>query len=122
MGQGFAREGHDKGGEADRRLGRGVTAEEPQIQCDLVVARTTRVQRSAGGRDLGEPALDRRVDVLICRSELERAFVELPLDPAKSALDRRRLGLRQQTCRRKTSSMREAARDVVRIELVVHLE
>src|SRR5205814_2920165 len=80
------------------------------------------MQRGAGGRDLGQPALDRGMDVLICRTKPERALVELPLDPPKSALDRRRLRLGHKTCRRKASRMREAARDVVRIELVIHLE
>src|SRR5256885_7848917 len=80
------------------------------------------MERSPGGRDLGEPALDRGVDVFVRRPELERALVELALDPAKPALDRRRLRPRKQTRRRQTSCVRDAARDVVRVELVIELE
>jgi hypothetical protein len=49
------------------------------------------VQRGAGRRQLGEPALDRGVDVLVGLFEIELTGVELAFDPPEPALDRRQL-------------------------------
>lgn len=47
------------------------------------------MQGGAGGGDLGQPALDRRVDVLVGLAELELALVQLAPDPAEAAFDQR---------------------------------
>src|SRR5437899_3105534 len=77
------------------------------------------MQVSAGRCQLGQAALDRRVDVLICVSELECAGVQLTLDLPKPALDGGQPRLRQQAGTRERACMREAARDVDRVELEV---
>ena len=54
---------------------------QPQVERDLVVAAAAGVQLGAGrARDLGDPALDRGVDVLVGRCERERAARQLLLD------------------------------------------
>ncbi len=74
----------------DRRheLGCRDTAVQAEVERDLVVARAAGVQGGAGRRDLGEPALDSRVDVLVRVEEDEFTLVQLALDPAKATLDR----------------------------------
>lgn len=49
------------------------------------------MQGGAGRRELGKPALNRGVDVLVGLFEIEVTGVELALDPPKAALDRGQL-------------------------------
>jgi hypothetical protein len=80
------------------------------------------VQSGACGRDLGQPALDRGVDVLVGLAELELAFVQLTLDAAKAALDQREARPGQKTRGGKAARVRDAAGDVKRIELEISLQ
>ena len=80
------------------------------------------MQSRARGRQLRQPALDGRVDVLVAFLELEPAGVELALDPTQPAFDRRELASGDQAGRRQPARMRDAARDVVRVQLDVELE
>ena len=77
------------------------------------------MQGGARGRELGETSFDRGVDVLVGRSELELARVQLALDLAKSALDRGQLRLRHHARGGKAAGVRDATRDVIRVKLVV---
>jgi hypothetical protein len=108
--------------EEQERFVRRVAAVKPEVQGDLVVARPPCVERRAGGRDLGQPALDRGVDVLVCRREFERALVELSLDSAQPALNGRQLGGGDDICGLEPARVGEAARDVVGVELEVDSE
>jgi hypothetical protein len=74
-----------------RELAGGGSAVETEVQRDLVVARPTRVEGGAGGRDLGEPALDGDVNVLVGVEEVEGACVELFANPAQTPFDRGQL-------------------------------
>ena len=103
-------------------LGRRVPAVQPEVERDLVVAGPARVQGRPRRSYLGEPALDGGVDVLVGRSELEIAGVELALDPSQAALDGGQLRRRQQPRGLEPTCMRDAPSDVVRIELVIGLE
>jgi hypothetical protein len=80
------------------------------------------VQGGAGRGELGEPALDRSVDVLVGLFEFELTGVELALDPPEAALDRRQLRPGQKACRRKAARVGDAPRDVERIELEVDFQ
>ena len=95
----------DRGGRAAGR-GRGAPRApafaldvEPQVGGDLVVAAPARVQLGAGGTgQLGDPALDRGVDVLVGRLEHERARRAAPPRPDRARrgprpLRRRRVSL-----------------------------
>ena len=71
--------------------------EQPQVERDLVVAAAAGVQLGAGrARDLGDPPLDRGVDVFVGRRERERRRRRAPLrrgrarrrSPARSSLGR----------------------------------
>ena len=65
---------------------------QPQIERDLVVAAPAGVQLGAGrAGDLGDPALDRGVDVLVRGGELERALVQLGSDLIQRVGDREAL-------------------------------
>jgi hypothetical protein len=59
------------------------------------------------------------MDVLVGGVELELSRVQLPLDPAKASLDRGQLRPGEDVCGAKAACVRDAPRDVVRIELVV---
>ena len=64
----------------DRALG-GLTREEGDVGGHLVVARPRGVELAADrAGDLGEPPLDRHVDVLVVGREGERPLGELALD------------------------------------------
>ena len=80
------------------------------------------MQGGAGRGELGEPALDRSVDVLVGLFEFELTGVELALDPPEAALDRRQLRPGQKACRRKAARVGDAPRDVERIELEVDFQ
>ena len=68
-----------------RDRARGVGADEQgQVGGHLVVARAGRVELAAERADqLGQPPLDRHVDVLVVLAELEGALLELPADPVE---------------------------------------
>jgi len=80
------------------------------------------VKGGAGGGDLGQAPFDRRMDVLIRFAEFELAAVELALDAAQAALDRRELRPRQKAGLGQPPRMRDAAGDVERIELEVRFQ
>ena len=104
------------------QLRRRHPAVEPQVQGDLVVARPPRVKRGAGGGDLGQSPLDRRVDVLVGCAELELAAVELAPDAAKAALDRRQPRPGDEARPGEPPRVGDAAGDVERIELEIRLQ
>ena len=66
--------------------------EQAKIQGDLLVSRSACVQRHAGGRQLGQPTLDRGMDVLICVGKFELLVAELPAYLLKALLDLGKLG------------------------------
>ena len=80
------------------------------------------MQGGAGRRELGQPALDRRVDVFVCVFEIELTGVELPLDPPEAALDRGELRFGQKARGGEPASVGDAPGDVERVELEVDLE
>jgi hypothetical protein len=122
MGAGFGGKGLGRAGDFAYEGARGGPAVEAQVEGHLVVARAARVQGSAGGRDLRQPPLDCGVDVLIGFEEGELAFVELAPDPPQASLDRCQLPCREKLRRRQAASVRDAARDVERIKVVVDIE
>ena len=64
-----------------RQFGQLPPDPEPKVGGDLVVATPPRVEPGAGvAGQLGDPPLDRRVDVLVGRDEGERAVTHLQLD------------------------------------------
>jgi hypothetical protein len=73
-------------------------------------------------RDLGQPPLDRGVDVLVRVRKLKGAGVELALDPPQAALDRPERGGLEDPGRGQAARVGDAARDVEGIELVVDRE
>ena len=86
---------------------------EPQVERDLVVAAAPGVQLGArGAGDLGDPALDRGVDVLVGRHELERARRSARRRPgrARPAIANRSSSVRSPT----DASMSTCARDPAR--------
>src|SRR5947209_16328282 len=97
----------------------GPAAVEPKVEGDLVIAGAARMQVGAGGCQLSQAALDRRVDVFVSVSELECATVQLALDLPKPALDGGQPRFRQQACTRERAGVREAAGDVDRVKLEV---
>ena len=80
------------------------------------------MQSGAGGGDLGQPALDRGVDVLVGLAELELTFVQLALDAAKAALDQREARPGEKTRGGKPTRVGDAAGDVERIQLEISLQ
>ena len=116
---GLVRQRIDEVGEADRGFDRRIATEQPQVERHLVVARPARVQRRPGRRDLGQAPLDRGVDVLVLQLEVELVAVQLTLDLPEPATYRGKLAGREDARRGQPACVREAPRDVVRIELVV---
>src|SRR5947209_6978845 len=101
------------------RLDRRVAAVEPEIERHLVFTRSPRLERRARGRDLGQPALHRGVDVFVGGLELEVSLIELALDPAQAALYRDEPRARHHSRCRQAPRVGDAARDVVGVELIV---
>jgi hypothetical protein len=101
------------------QLARGSAAVEAQVQRDLVVARSARMQRGSGRGDLGQAPLDRRVDVLVRVEERERSRIELPADPAQASLDGGQLRGRDDPGGAEATRVSEAAGDVEWVELIV---
>ena len=108
---GLVRQRIDEVGEADRGFDRRIAAEQPQVERHLVVARRA--------RDLRDAPLDRGVDVLVLQLEVELVAVQLTLDLPEPATYRGKLAGREDARRGQPACVREAHRDVVRIELVV---
>jgi hypothetical protein len=52
-------------------LGCGISAVKPKVESDLVVTRTTCMQRGTRRCDLGQPALNRGMYVLVAGPDLE---------------------------------------------------
>jgi hypothetical protein len=123
---GVARDGRERlleGGE------RGVLAvalgaqPEPEVERDLVVAAATGVELAADGADeLGQPALDRHVDVFVAALEAERVRLELLADALEPAAQATPLGRRQELGAHQRLHVRQAALDVVRPELAIDRE
>src|SRR5258708_33444875 len=84
-----------------RQLRRGNPAVQPQVQSDLVVARSPGVQGGAGGGGVGEPSLDGGGDVLVRVFEIEVTGVQLAPYPTPDAVERR------QSWTRKTAGNRQ---------------
>lgn len=119
---GLPAEGLDDRCDLGHQLAGGGAAVETEVQRDLVVARPARVQRGAGRRDFGEPALDRRVDVLVGVLESEGSRVQLSADAAQPSFDGGQLPGGDDPGGCKAASMGEAAGDVKGIELVIGVE
>ena len=112
----------DQGNNLDCELAGCCSAVQTEVERDLVVARPARVQRSPGGRYLCQPALDRRVDVLIGVEKIEGAGIELLADAAKSTLDRGQLRGGEDAGGGEPARVRDAAGDVKGVELEISVE
>jgi hypothetical protein len=112
---------HGRGHGVDLLAGGGA-AVEAEVERDLVVARAPGVQRRACWRDLGQPSLDRGVDVLVRVGQLELAVLQLTRDAAKATFDGRQLRTSDDSGGGKPARVRDAAGDVVRVELEVDLQ
>ena len=83
-------------GEPDH-LGQFVAEIEPQIERDLVVARSRGMELAPRRADpLGQAALDREMDILVGEREAEAAGIDLALDRAQAGDDLGGLGAAQQ--------------------------
>ncbi len=94
----------------------GALAPEEQAQRggDLVVAAATGVElRPRGPRQLGDPALDGGVDVLVGRRELERAVEQLGPDAVERGDDLGRLVVGEHPRARQARDVRAGTREVV---------
>jgi hypothetical protein len=112
----------DQAGDRLHQVRGGKTAEQAEIERDLVVARAPRVQRGTGRGDLGQAPFDCGVDVLVGLAELELALVQLALDAAKAAFDQREARPGQETRREQAARVRDAAGDVKRVQLEIRLQ
>ena len=83
-------------GEPDHR-GQFVAEIEPQIERDLVVARSRGMELAPRRADpLGQAALDREMDILVGEREAKAAGIDLALDRAQAGDDFGGLGAAQQ--------------------------
>ena len=114
--------GFDHVGQRRDQLRRGNPAVEPKVQGNLIVARTPCVKGRASRCDLCETSLDGGMDVLIGLAELELTTVELALDSAKAALDRRQPSPGQEARPGEAARMGDAAGDVERIQLEIRFQ
>ena len=80
------------------------------------------MQSGPGRGDLGQPALNGGVDVLVAFAELELAIVQLTLDATQATLDQREARPGQKACREESAGVRDAAGDVKRVELEIRLQ
>ena len=88
--------------------------EQPQRGGDLVIPAPAGVQlRARVARELGDPALDRGVDVLVGRRELERALGDLELGAVERREHERALLVGQQPDPGQHLDVRARSRDVV---------
>ena len=94
-------------------------AVEAKVERDLVVPRPACMQRRTGGRDLGEPAFDCGVDVLVGVEELELAGIELFADASQSPLDRGQLCGGDDAGGSQAACVRDAAGDVEGVQLEI---
>lgn len=72
----------DDYGDRGHQVRRRMPAVKPQVQRDLVVARAARMKGGPSGSELGQAALDGRMDVLVGVAEIEFTCVELAPDAA----------------------------------------
>ena len=105
-----------------RQLAGGRTAVEAEVKRDLVVARPARVQCGTSRSNLGQPPLDRRVDVLVRVEKRKLAGLKLFVDAAQSSLDGCQLCGRDDAGRGEPARVRDAAGDVKRVELEIRIE
>lgn len=80
------------------------------------------MQGGTGRRELGEAALDRRMNVFIGVAEFELAVIQLPLDAAKPAFDGGESGTGQKARLGQPAGVGDAPGDVKRVELEIGLE
>jgi hypothetical protein len=80
------------------------------------------VKGGAGRGDLGQAPLDRGVDVLVGLPEFELTAVQLTLDAAKAALDRRQSRFGENARPGEPARVRNTAGDVERVELEIRLK
>ncbi len=101
-------------------LEEGALGVEPQVGGHLVVATAARVELGArGSGQLGDPALDRGVDVLVARHERERAGGELLLDHVEGGEHRCGLVAVEDAAPHQAAHVRARAGDVVGGEALV---
>jgi len=87
---------------------------QPHVGDDLVVAAAGRVQLGAGvSRELGQPALDGHVHVLVGVGRRERAGLDLAADGRQADLDRRELLGREHAGPAQRPRVRDRALDVL---------
>ena len=93
---------------------------EAQVERHLIVPAPAGVELPADGADeLGEPPLDRHVDVLVGGQEAEAAGVELAAHAREPALEARALAPGEEPRAHQRAHVRHAAGDVVRVEAAV---
>ena len=101
-------------------LGQFVAEIEPQIERDLVVARSRGMELAPRRPDpLGQAALDREMDILVGQREAEAAGIDLALDRVQAGDDFGGLGAAQQAGSRQHPRMRDRPADVMPIEAPV---
>ena len=122
VGARLGREDIDRAGDLAHELARGRPAVEPQVESHLVVARATRVESRTRWCDLRQSPFDGRMYVLVRLQERKRVRIELALDAAQPSFNGGQLLCRQEARGGEPSGMRDAAGDVVRIELEVDLQ
>ena len=87
---------------------------QPQVERDLIVARTPGVQLAPGLADQrDQPALDREVDVFIGNVEFEQAPLDLIFDTLESADDRTHFAGLEQADFREHLRMRDRSANIV---------
>jgi hypothetical protein len=93
---------------------------EPEVDRDLVVARTGGVQAAGGRADqIGEASLDIHVDVFQPGREFEAAGLDLFQNRVQPVSDFFLIGRRNNARLRQHLAMRDRASDVLRVELAV---
>ena len=104
----------------DDRDRRRIAHEEHHIRCNLVVARSRSVQLAADRADeLGQPALDRAVDVLIVGRKLEAPVTQLLLDDAEAAQELPQVGVADDRAACEHHRVRPRLGEVVRPQALV---
>ncbi len=100
-----------------------ITHPQPEIRCDLVVARARRVQPRAGRtRNLRQPLLDVEMDVFQLALEGEPAGRDIGCDLVEPGNDRVAIGPGDNPLRRQHPGMRLRARDIVIGEAFVEID
>src|SRR5579885_902932 len=113
-------EGAAQGGDPFFDLADLIAQVKPEVEGDLVVARTGGVKLPAGIADYcDEPAFDREMDVLVGDVEAESARIDIALDAPEPALDCARLRDLDQSDARQHPRMRDRTHDVMAVEPAV---